>query len=265
MLARCLEHLHASIRSSGRTDIEVIVSDDSSDPRTERLLSERYHWVKRVAGPQRGPACNRNFGVSQSQGEWILFTDDDCIPSERWVPAYLEAIGRSSAQVFEGRTIGDRAQSRLDDEAPINVEGGCLWACNMAITRALFTRMGGFCELFPHAHEDADFRLRLGKAHEAFVFVPNALVCHPLRRARGLAFQLGAARSYLLLAERHPELMGGSPWRSAGLNFLRRSRSLWHQARRVRFRGIGFALGSLAIATYYEFMAATARRRHTLR
>jgi GT2 family glycosyltransferase len=266
LLSQCLVHLTRSITASGRADIEVVVSDDSTDSGTKALVSEQYPWARWVQGPRRGPAHNRNFGAAQSTGEWILFIDDDCIPSEGWIVGFLESIHATpGVEVFEGRTTGDRERYRMDEEAPINTQGGVLWACNMAVTRTLFERLGGFCELFPYAaHEDADFRLRLNKAGERFAFVSDAVVCHPFRSAKSLAFQLRAARSYLLLSERHPELLGRMPMCRAGLNFLRRARSMLRLAGHLRFRGFGFALGSLAISTWAEIVAAGAQRRRML-
>jgi GT2 family glycosyltransferase len=266
LLARCLDHLSGSLRAAGSQDVEVVVSDDGSDRRTEELVRQRYPWVRWVAGPRGGPAKNRNFGVAQSKGQWIIFTDDDCLPSERWIAAFWDAIlGTTRVHAFEGRTVSDRDPQRLDEEAPINESGGYLWACNMAVERDLFERLGGFCELFPHAsNEDADFRLRLTKAGEAFTFVPDAVVCHPLRRSKGLRFQLGSTRSFLLLHERHPELLGRAPLRHAVLNFFRRLRITIITAVRLRFRGFGFAIGSLIILTYTELVVALNRRRGTV-
>jgi len=263
LLAQCLDHLLQSMRRAGVSEIEVIVTDDSAGAETAQLVRERYPWAHWVAGPRGGPARNRNHGVSRAHGDWILFTDDDCQPAEGWLAAFAAAIGSAGAvRVFEGRTVADRDQRRLDEEAPINLQGGYLWACNMAIERRLFEHLGGFCESFPYAGvEDTELRVRLEKAGETFPFVAEAVVCHPLRPSKGLAYQMKVARSYLLLAERHPELLGEMPWRNAALNFLRRSRSVLKLANRLRFRGFGFALGSLAIATGSELMAVFARRR----
>lgn len=262
MLAQCLEHLLRSIRYCGRNDIEVIVTDDSAGPETAALVPERFPWAKWVAGPRGGPARNRNFGVTQSRGRWIVFTDDDCLPAERWLDAFAQAIGQSggSLRAFEGRTVADREPQRLDEEAPVNPLGGYLWSCNVAVERTLFDRLGGFCELFPYAGmEDADFRVRLVKAGEQFRFVADAEVCHPLRPSKGLAFQLKVAPSFLLFARRHPELI--PPWRTALLNFLRRLHRIVRLGWPVRFRGFGFALGSITIQSWFEVLAVIGARK----
>jgi GT2 family glycosyltransferase len=260
LLSRCLDHLLVSLNLSGRTDVEVIITDDSADERTRQLVRERYPWAVWVAGPrQGGPAPNRNSGVARSRGRWILFTDDDCLPSPAWVGALVSAISTAGdVRVFEGCTVADREQQRLDEEAPVNTTGGYLWSCNMAIERAVFESMDGFCESLAWL-EDIDFRVRLRKAGHDFRFVSDAVVCHPRRPSKGLAFQRISARSYLLLIQRHPELLGESPWRDALFNFARRLRLMLLSALRLRFRGFGFAVGSLAIVTWTELDAILRR------
>jgi GT2 family glycosyltransferase len=260
LLALCLDGLRASIQAYGH-DVEVIVTDDSRGDDTERLVRERYPAVKWVAGPRRGPAQNRNCGAAAAAGNWLLFTDDDCLPATAWVGSFAAAIAAGGARVLEGKTVTDRGFERLDDDAPVNLSGGYLWSCNIAVERRLFEALGGFCAEFPYAGmEDTDFKLRLDKARQPFTFVPGAVVCHPIRRNKGHAYQLKVVDSYLLLVKRHPELLGATPWRNAALNVLRRVRILVPLAIKMRFRGFRFAVGSLAIQTYSDVRAILALR-----
>src|ERR1700733_6071936 len=85
---------------------EVIVTDDGSRSTAEQLVLEKYSWARWIAGPQRGPAANRNSGARNARADWLLFLDDDCIPVPGWVQAYAAAICNfPEANVFEGPTI----------------------------------------------------------------------------------------------------------------------------------------------------------------
>jgi hypothetical protein len=42
-----------------------------------------------------GPACARNCGAQHAQGDWILFTDSDCIPSQSFMQGYFSALNGS--------------------------------------------------------------------------------------------------------------------------------------------------------------------------
>lgn len=261
-LAQCLEHLQRAVAAAGGDGIEIVVTDDGATPAAD-ALRERFPDVRWLRGPRRGPAANRNAAVAASRGCWILFTDDDCLPGVDWVRALLDAAAKHpGVRVLEGATTIDRPVARLDEEAPWNERGGYLWACNMAVDRELFLALGGFCETFPAAaSEDSDFKLRLDKAGERVLFVPEAVVCHPLRRSRGLRHQFRIGRSYLLLTRRHPEILGRAPWRDAALNAARMLRVALRDGARLRFRGFGFALGRIAIHSGFNLVAILRRGR----
>lgn len=266
LLRRCLDAVAIAIANAPKCRVEAIVTDDSGNDETRELIGLHYGWVRWARGPRRGPAANRNAGVSLSRGDWILFTDDDCIPSPQWVAAYQSAMeSNRQSSVFEGKTIADRERRRFDEESPINCTGGYLWSCNVAIRRSLFDRLGGFCDTFPFAAmEDVDLRLRLIERGEKFPFVADAVVCHPFRATKGVGFAMRAARSYLHLVSRHPDLLGASPWRTCAALCARRTKHLLRDAVRYRFRGFSYAVSWLAISIYFEIAARARRRRSRL-
>jgi GT2 family glycosyltransferase len=145
------------------------------------MLRERHPWVRWVPGPRRGPGANRNSGARHARGEWLAFTDDDCLPEPQWLEAFVGAL-RPGTELYEGRTTCRAGIRRPLDHSPVNENGGYLWSCNMLVGRACYEKLGGFDEAFPHAHmEDVDFRERaLGAGYE-FPFVRDAVVDHPPR------------------------------------------------------------------------------------
>ena len=182
LLAKCLDRLDPNVQTLAADQYEVIVSDDGYESTAEDMIREDYPWVKWVTGPRKGPAANRNNGAKQSIGEWIAFTDDDCLPDSQWLDAYAEAIA-PDIQVYEGKTICDTTITSPLQHAPINMTGGYLWSCNMMIKRSLFINLEGFDENFPHPHmEDVDFRERIKKQGYTFSFVDKAEINHPQKR-----------------------------------------------------------------------------------
>jgi GT2 family glycosyltransferase len=257
-LHQCLESVQTAIERTGRSDIEVIVTDDSgNDDDSHRLVLLQHPQVRWGRGPRRGPASNRNAGVRRSLGAWILFVDDDCIVGPEWIAAFADAIANTpEGKVFEGKTVADRQRERLNEESPVNEAGGYLWSCNMAISRPLFDQLGGFCESFPYATmEDVDLRLRIQGIGERFPFVEAAVVCHPYRASKGLKFQIRHGESYLHLVARHPVLVSQArPWTWL-TNAARRTKNLLVDAARCRFRGFFYGVMSLSIIVYYDFVA----------
>lgn len=180
--------------------VEVIVSDDARESELKAMLAEQYPWATYLEGPSRGPAANRNNGAKHASGDWIVFTDDDCLPQPGWLEAY--SVNLSKSEVLEGRTKADRARQRLDEESPLNETGGYLWSCNFAIRSQLFDALGGFDETFPHAAmEDVEFRERLNDHRLKPFFVPSAVVVHPFRRVKNLRMLWLRHASYLHLRQ----------------------------------------------------------------
>jgi GT2 family glycosyltransferase len=261
MLSRCLDHVLASINALPGGHAEVIVTDNSTNIESERLVRDCYPTVKWVKGPGDGPAKNRNNGVKCATGHWLAFVDDDCLPSNDWLKSFLTSITvAGDAKVFEGSTVGDREQRSFDEEAPINRTGGHLWGCNFVIWRELYLRLGGFHESFPYGYEDIDLLLRLRRSGETVLFVPEAVVCHPFRPVRGLGFHLKSTNSYLLLVQRNPEILGNARWESIFFNFFRRLKQMCLPALKYRFRGLWYILGVIALQAYAEVRATSAHR-----
>jgi glycosyltransferase involved in cell wall biosynthesis len=102
-LAKCLDCLKPGVQTLPVEQYEVIVTDDGFETTAEEMIKNHYPWAKWVAGKGKGPATNRNNGAKYAQGEWLVFTDDDCLPSEEWLSAFSSAIV-SHIFVYEGKT-----------------------------------------------------------------------------------------------------------------------------------------------------------------
>lgn len=188
LLVNCLNCLSPQVQAVEANNYEVIVSDDSKDNIAKEFLALHYPWVKWVEGPKKGPASNRNNAAKHAKGDWLIFTDDDCLPDSNWLSTYMTSIVEfKDIMVFEGKTIADRPQQRFDEEAPINLNGGNLWSCNFAIKKEIFEQLNGFDETFPFAAmEDTDFYTRVLGAKLEVKFLSNALIIHPWRRIQFL-------------------------------------------------------------------------------
>ncbi|MHC5673728.1 glycosyltransferase family 2 protein [Nostoc sp.] len=185
LLAKCLDCLAPGVQTLPAEQYEVIVTDDGSQTTAEEMIRQQYPWAKWVAGPCKGPAANRNNGAKYGQGEWLAFTDDDCIPSLHWLEAYSTAI-MPNFLVYEGKTTCKQGIHSPLEHAPINLTGSYLWSCNLMIYANLFLNLGGFDENFPHPHlEDIDLRERLNQTKNNYRFVDKAIVDHAPRRLPG--------------------------------------------------------------------------------
>jgi GT2 family glycosyltransferase len=176
--------------------VEVIVSDDDGSEETQSFLQREFPNVIYIRGPRRGPAANRNSAAAAAKGEWLVFTDDDCLPLVGWLRAYREAIA-PGCEVYEGKTTCQAGLKSALQRAPANMTGGYLWSCNMMISAKLFRETGGFDVNFPYAAmEDVDLRERLRDRGDRIVFTPDAVVDHPPRPIRSVAELLREHESF---------------------------------------------------------------------
>jgi glycosyltransferase involved in cell wall biosynthesis len=73
-------------------DWNLVISDQSGNDSLQEIVDKIGDpRVKRVKCPGRGASMARNFGIANTTGELIAFTDDDCKPREDWI-ATIRAI-----------------------------------------------------------------------------------------------------------------------------------------------------------------------------
>jgi GT2 family glycosyltransferase len=184
LLALCLQRLQRGAQTLEAALYEVIVSDDGKNNEAKALVADHYPWAKWVEGPKRGPAANRNCGAKLAKGEWLVFTDDDCLPDVNWLKAYKDAIiQHPKCKAFEGAILPDDWELLKKDmaECPVNTTGGCFWSANIMVENALFWQLGGFDESFTSAaNEDQELFCRV-KEKTVVCYVPKVVVAHPVR------------------------------------------------------------------------------------
>lgn len=209
LLAQCLDRLAPGKQTFDPEHYEVIVTDDGSRGNAREMIQNQYSWVQWVQGPQKGPAANRNNGAKHAKGEWLVFTDDDCLPDTNWLKAYFDAIIKfPNHKAFEGAIYPTdwNELNRDMTECPVNTDGGCFWTANVAIDKATFSLIGGFDERFKiAAQEDQDIFIRISRWQKP-IFLNNAVVLHPVKqinfieKCRNLNIK---SESYILFVFKH--------------------------------------------------------------
>ncbi len=177
-----------------RDRFEVIVVDDGSADETPDVLAAEQArrelplaFVRHHEG--RGPATARNRGWRLAAAPLIAFTDDDCVPTPGWLDALLRAAGGRDEAVVQGRTLPDPAEAErrgpFAKTMEITEPGPHFETCNIAYSRALLERLGGFDESFPSpTGEDSDLGARAVAGGAEPSFEPEALVHHAVFERR---------------------------------------------------------------------------------
>lgn len=258
-LSRCLDRLSPEFQNFPADFFEVIVTDDGRRETAENLIKENYTWAKWIQGPQRGPASNRNAAAEKAIGDWLLFTDDDCLPQKNWLANYYKAIRENpTIKIFEGMSTADSKRRAFSECAPINEGGGFLPSCNLAIERRLFTALKGFDEDYPFSFEDMDFHYRVKKAGYQVMFVREALVLHPWRITTGEAsiqFFRNQQKGIITFIGKHPEVINSFNSKHFVAIFLKKLfRDLGPGIISYRGRGMAHALRELRFNLKMAFL-----------
>ena len=178
---------------------ELVVVDDASTDNTWEVLGD---LVASTALPARvlrlernaGQGAGRNAGLAVARGEVVAFTDDDCLPSPRWLERLTEPFSSASEAspvvVAQGQT-----EAWPDDAETAGAWARTVWVlrptwlfetCNIAYRRTDLVAVGGFpsggdAPVGPHGRivgEDAIAGWRVVENGAQLVFVPEALVHH---------------------------------------------------------------------------------------
>jgi GT2 family glycosyltransferase len=178
-LSECLHGLAPGRQTLAPDEYEVIVCDDGVTGSAEALVKSEFAWARWFQGPRQGPAANRNRGASEAVGDWLVFTDDDCVPSPEWLEKFSEQM-TGPARALEGAIHPDGDLEQDMAECPVNLNGGCFWSANIAIEAKLYRELGGFDANYRCREEDLDLKLRVAE-RTAISFVREASVTHPVR------------------------------------------------------------------------------------
>lgn len=154
----------------------IIVDNNSINPvEIDNSFLSKGLSIKIFNCKKQGPAAARNVGVSNATGEWILFNDSDCIPTNTLLTGYLETNNGSVAyagniKALEKSKLAKYYDSqeillplKIYDESGIGIPQYLITA-NALVWRKAFVEIDGFNEEIEIAGgEDIDLGLRLSQ------------------------------------------------------------------------------------------------------
>jgi cellulose synthase/poly-beta-1,6-N-acetylglucosamine synthase-like glycosyltransferase len=168
-----------------------------------------YRPSGKVTASRHGPAVARNIGWRAASGEIIAFTDDDCLPAPNWLKAGVKAFVDGVVGV-SGKLIVPLACTPTDYERnAAHLSTAEFVTANCFYLRSALASVGGFDERFTSAwREDSDLFFTLLQGNGKFLFVPEAVVIHPVRPARwGISLRQQRKSMFnALLYKKHPTL-----------------------------------------------------------
>ena len=216
-IAACLQ---AVLGQTGH-DSDVIVVDDGSSDATVDVVGRFPVRLLRHAANRGAPAA-RNTGIRAARGEWILFTDSDCIPSRGWLRALLRAVDASAAPdaitAVAGRIMGFPSQAPSARFASLSGHFDTqrqlahptfpyAYMANVMYRQAAIEASGGFDETV-RVYEAPDFHHQVMARYGGhIIYEPRALVLHrhPDTWRRYWRQQTGYGSGYAAFLRRHSD------------------------------------------------------------
>ncbi len=175
---------------------EVLVIDDAGPSAETRALVARAGARYEAQAGSHGLNVARNAGVEHSDGDLVVFVDDDIRARSGWLAALLDAArANPGVEVFAGRIQaaleGVHPRSCGREAPPITTldlgdadrEARFAWGANMAVRRSALERVGPFDTSLENGGDEQEWQERLRAASDAarIMYVARAIVDH--RRA----------------------------------------------------------------------------------
>jgi glycosyltransferase involved in cell wall biosynthesis len=179
--------LEALERQSWSGEFEVLLVDNGSEPRE---YPELPSFARILRCGQAGSYAARNAGIAAARGEWLVFTDADCIPDVDWLTAFDQAIdlGDGKPALYAGRvqvwpldSVRPNPWQIYDMVKGIPqrhyVRRGYGATANLCVSRQIIDRIGAF-DARRFSGGDAELCLRARDHGYSLGYVAEASVVH---------------------------------------------------------------------------------------
>jgi glycosyltransferase involved in cell wall biosynthesis len=174
-------------------EFEIILVDNGSKSfGSESFVPPALPGNARIIQCARpGSYAARNAAADQASGEWLAFTDSDCLPEPGWLEALMAAAAAANGPTILVGAVDMRAAGPRPNAYEIYdiLKGipqqryaarGYGATANLATSAGVFRDLGGF-DAARLSGGDADFCRRAGARGTVVTFVESARVGHPAR------------------------------------------------------------------------------------
>jgi len=188
-LADCLKSL--SQLEYPRDRFEVIVVDDGSQVNPEAVVAPflgRLN-VSLITQKHSGPGAARNNGATQARGQFLAFTDSDCMPVSNWLQNLATRFAMEPDHAIGGRTLNFLSDNLYSTTSQVTRDVVYAYynthhhkmqffpSSNLAMPADRFRAIGGFDPTFTRS-QDRELCDRWQHYGFQMTYAPEVLVYH---------------------------------------------------------------------------------------
>ena len=189
-LAACLQSLCELAYARDR--FEVVIVDDGSPTPMEGVVRPFQSTLDITFLRQKnaGPAAARNAGAQAAKGEFLAFTDDDCMPSADWLSGFAAELSKAPNAMVGGRSLNALPNNLYSTASQALIDYLYTYysdprkemffaSNNIAMSRENYLKVGGFDTSFPlAAAEDRELCDRWHQNGLPMRYAPSVTIRH---------------------------------------------------------------------------------------
>jgi len=197
LLLNCIE----SIKKSEYKNLEIIVVDNISTDKSQKICKEKYPDIKLIQNDENFGYCEgNNIGIREAEGDYIIILNPDTIVESNWIEELISAYNKFGEGLYQpkhlslnektvymsagnmlnifgfgyAREKGNKDENQFNKIEEISYASGtCLFTSS-----AVLKKVGLFDPFIFLYHDDLDLGWRASQLGIKSYYVPTSLIYH---------------------------------------------------------------------------------------
>ena len=197
LLLNCIE----SIKKSAYKNLEIIVVDNISTDKSQKICKEKYPDIKLIQNDENFGYCEgNNIGIREAEGDYIIILNPDTIVESNWIEELISAYNKFGEGLYQPKILSLEKTQILQSTGNMlhifgfgfardkgkndNLEKNTIEKIGYASGTCLFTskkvlKQVGLLDPFLFLyHDDLDLGWRAAQIGISSYYVPNSVIYH---------------------------------------------------------------------------------------
>ena len=197
LLLNCIE----SIKKSAYKNLEIIVVDNISTDKSQKICKEKYPGIKLIQNDENFGYCEgNNIGIREAKGDYIIILNPDTIVESNWIEELISAYNKFGEGLYQpkhlslnektvymsagnmlnifgfgyAREKGNKDENQFNKIEEISYASGtCLFTSSNVLKK-----VGLFDPFIFLYHDDLDLGWRASQLGIKSYYVPTSIIYH---------------------------------------------------------------------------------------